>query len=124
MGTRALAIIIWKFIIIQHFYSIEGSTAPTNTALIIWVNVASAVFSISTLSLGSAKNRPITVTDVQSDGRHATPDSLVQEHSREQMRATVNFGLWAALHASMRSRIYGLGTGWDCRLNDPSWPAS
>eukprot|EP00962_Isochrysis_galbana_P024429 scaffold7500_cov127-Isochrysis_galbana.AAC.12 len=35
MGTRALAIIIWKFII-QHFYSIEGPTAPTNTAL-IWV---------------------------------------------------------------------------------------
>eukprot|EP00962_Isochrysis_galbana_P025238 scaffold7747_cov140-Isochrysis_galbana.AAC.1 len=35
MGTRALAIIIWKFIL-QHFYSIDGPTAPTNTAL-IWV---------------------------------------------------------------------------------------
>jgi len=35
MGTRGLATIVWKFIL-QHFYSIEGSTAPTNTAL-IWV---------------------------------------------------------------------------------------
>jgi hypothetical protein len=33
LGTRGLAVIIWKFII-QHFYSIEGPTAPTNTALI------------------------------------------------------------------------------------------
>eukprot|EP00962_Isochrysis_galbana_P044183 scaffold17061_cov93-Isochrysis_galbana.AAC.2 len=31
--------------------------------------VASAVFSIFVLSLGEAKNRPITFTDVQSDGR-------------------------------------------------------
>eukprot|EP00962_Isochrysis_galbana_P058759 scaffold31970_cov106-Isochrysis_galbana.AAC.1 len=31
--------------------------------------VASAVFSISILSLGSAKDRPITDTDVQSDER-------------------------------------------------------
>jgi hypothetical protein len=33
MGTRCLAVIIWKFII-QHFYSIDTATAPTNTALI------------------------------------------------------------------------------------------
>eukprot|EP00962_Isochrysis_galbana_P061725 scaffold43165_cov129-Isochrysis_galbana.AAC.1 len=31
--------------------------------------VASAVFSISILYLDVAKNKPITVTDVQSDGR-------------------------------------------------------
>jgi hypothetical protein len=35
MGTRCLAAIIWKFII-QHFYSIQTNTAPTNTAL-IWM---------------------------------------------------------------------------------------
>jgi hypothetical protein len=35
MGTRCLAPIIWKFII-QHFYSIQTVTAPTNTAL-IWM---------------------------------------------------------------------------------------
>jgi len=33
------------------------------------VDVASAVFSISILSLDAAKDRPITDTDVQSDGR-------------------------------------------------------
>jgi hypothetical protein len=33
MGTRCLAVIIWKFII-QHFYSLETTTAPTNTAFI------------------------------------------------------------------------------------------
>jgi hypothetical protein len=32
-GIRCLAIIIWKSII-QHFYSIQTATAPTNTALI------------------------------------------------------------------------------------------
>eukprot|EP00962_Isochrysis_galbana_P033835 scaffold11388_cov124-Isochrysis_galbana.AAC.1 len=32
-------------------------------------DVASAVFSIFILYLGAAKNKPITVTDVQSDGR-------------------------------------------------------
>jgi hypothetical protein len=36
MGTRCLAVKIWKFII-QHFYPIETTTAPTNTALtLIW----------------------------------------------------------------------------------------
>jgi hypothetical protein len=35
MGTRCLAAIIWK-VIIQHFYSIQTATAPTNTAL-IWM---------------------------------------------------------------------------------------
>jgi hypothetical protein len=34
MGTRSLATILWKFIIIQHFYGMTGPTAPTNTALI------------------------------------------------------------------------------------------
>eukprot|EP00962_Isochrysis_galbana_P044038 scaffold16943_cov121-Isochrysis_galbana.AAC.1 len=36
---------------------------------VVHPGVASAVFSIFILSLGAAKNRPITVTDVQSDGR-------------------------------------------------------
>eukprot|EP00962_Isochrysis_galbana_P008919 scaffold2489_cov110-Isochrysis_galbana.AAC.2 len=51
--------------------------------------VASAVFSIFILSLGAAKFRPITVTDVQSDGRPlALPgDSPSAPHVRAAVAA-------------------------------------
>eukprot|EP00962_Isochrysis_galbana_P021698 scaffold6412_cov153-Isochrysis_galbana.AAC.4 len=45
-GVRHIAIIIWK-LIIQHFYSIQGATAPTNSAL-IW---AKALRRFAVLSL-------------------------------------------------------------------------
>eukprot|EP00962_Isochrysis_galbana_P004192 scaffold1157_cov106-Isochrysis_galbana.AAC.1 len=50
----------WKYVTLRHISSQLCHSFRTTP-------VASAVFSISILSLGSAKNRPITVTDVQSD---------------------------------------------------------
>eukprot|EP00962_Isochrysis_galbana_P020893 scaffold6135_cov135-Isochrysis_galbana.AAC.1 len=47
----------------------KASCSERNAHARLAYAVASAVFSISILYLGAAKNRPITVTDVQSDGR-------------------------------------------------------
>eukprot|EP00962_Isochrysis_galbana_P007853 scaffold2131_cov113-Isochrysis_galbana.AAC.4 len=64
--------------------------------------VASAVFSIFILYLGAAKNRPITVTDVQGDGR---PLALSEEPWQALLLTEESALLSLSLHAGHQGRL-------------------